>query len=381
MLVIARDIKGRRHEIVKAFTACLLSFVIVVFFCGCAKEKEEEVTFADANLESAVRDATGKPEGPILKPDLERLGELAVTGRKITDLRGIERCTSLRGLELWENRISDITPLSKLTNLDSLTLQGNQLTDISPVSKLTKLVRLQLGFNKISDISPVSTISSLLVLKLEVNRISDLSPLRTLGKLQWLEVGYNRISDVGPLSGLARLQVLSLYNNQIREISPLSKLTMLKALALDDNHISDISALAKLKRLAVVYLENNRIKDISPLELLADIGERAPMGRKIKHRGRVFTVHLGLSNNRITEISPLVRNSGIGQGDGVDLRGNPLSDDSINKLIPQLEQRGVRVLYDKPEGAERNESQGGESGEFESEIQGIPQGNEAGCVF
>jgi len=47
--------------------------------------------------------------------------------------------------------------------------------------------------------------------------------------------------------------------------------------------------------------------------------------------------------------SPLINNSGIGEGDGVDLRGNRLSDRSINILIPELEQRGVKVLYDKPE--------------------------------
>lgn len=34
-----------------------------------------------------------------------------------------------------------------------------------------------------------------------------------------------------------------------------------------------------------------------------------------------------------------------GQGDAVDLRGNPLSSASINILIPQLEARGVDVRH------------------------------------
>jgi hypothetical protein len=49
--------------------------------------------------------------------------------------------------------------------------------------------------------------------------------------------------------------------------------------------------------------------------------------------------------NNISDISPLVENSGISAGDFVGLSGNPLSTDSINVYIPQLEARGVIVDY------------------------------------
>jgi hypothetical protein len=42
---------------------------------------------------------------------------------------------------------------------------------------------------------------------------------------------------------------------------------------------------------------------------------------------------------------PLVENAGLGTGDTVDLELNPLSSDSITIYIPQLEARGVTVLY------------------------------------
>jgi len=41
----------------------------------------------------------------------------------------------------------------------------------------------------------------------------------------------------------------------------------------------------------------------------------------------------------------LVQNEGLGTGDTVDLRVNPLSSDSINIYIPQLQARGVTVNY------------------------------------
>jgi len=41
----------------------------------------------------------------------------------------------------------------------------------------------------------------------------------------------------------------------------------------------------------------------------------------------------------------LVHNEGLATGDRVDLRRNPLSSDSVNIYIPQLQARGVTVDY------------------------------------
>jgi hypothetical protein len=54
---------------------------------------------------------------------------------------------------------------------------------------------------------------------------------------------------------------------------------------------------------------------------------------------------LGLMQNPISDISPLVDNLGLGEGDTVILVNNPLSEESINTYIPELEARGVTVEY------------------------------------
>jgi len=41
-----------------------------------------------------------------------------------------------------------------------------------------------------------------------------------------------------------------------------------------------------------------------------------------------------------------VANVGLGEGDEIYLQGNPLSADSLNIYIPQLQARGVTVFYD-----------------------------------
>ena len=186
------------------------------------------VDFADPNLEAAVRETIGKPEGSIYPSDLAGLRVLDAADRNIIDLTGLECCFNLTELELDDNEIGDITPLSYLTNLELLNLNGNQVDDISALSNLTNLSYLYLA----------------------------------------------------------------------------------------DNEIGDITSLSNL-----VNLGKHTFFTIPP------------------------SVDLDLSHNQISDITPLVGNVGLGEGDEVDLQGNPLSTESVNTLIPQLEARGVTIDY------------------------------------
>jgi len=284
------------------------------FNCHCGQSvaislaADEVVTFPDPNLETAIREAINKPTGDIYQSDLDGLTSLSATSRNIVNLSGLEHCTSLTYLRLDYNQISDISSLSSLTSLTYLDLGANQISDITSISSLTSLAALFLYNNQISDISSLSSITS----------------------LTQLYLGDNQISDIRPVSSLTSLFDLHLYNNQISDISSLSSLTNLNSLSLDENQISDISSLSSLTRLAYLRLSYNQISDISSLSRLTNLGD------------------LSLSYNQISDIKPLVDNSGLGGGDVVDLRSNPLSAISLNTYIPQLEARGVNVLYDIP---------------------------------
>ena len=99
-------------------------------------------------------------------------------------------------------------------------------------------------------------------------------------------------------------------------------------MGLSYNSISDISPIAELTNLEALYLGNNPISDISPLAGLNELRE------------------LSLDNNSISDLSPLMANVGLGHGDFVEVRGNPLRAPSINTHIPALQSRGVSVEFD-----------------------------------
>ena len=62
--------------------------------------------------------------------------------------------------------------------------------------------------------------------------------------------------------------------------------------------------------------------------------------------GATNLTRLDLEGNSISDISPLVSNTGLGSGDSVYVRGNPLSIASVQTHIPALKSRGVRVDFD-----------------------------------
>jgi internalin A len=217
----------------------LVTASLIVGMVGCGEPAPSAVTFIDPNLEAVIREAIAIPGGLLYPSDLDELTYLDARVKNISDLTGLEFCTSLTELNLWINQISDISPLTNLTSLQKLYLWSNQIRDISPLADLTNLQQLYL----------------------------------------WI----NQIRDISPLANLTNLTLLDLADNQISDISPLTNLTSLQKLALADNQISDIS--------------------------------------------------------------PLVQNEGLGTGDHIDLRSNPLSSDSINIYIPQLEARGITINY------------------------------------
>jgi internalin A len=387
---------------------------------GCAGA--EGLTFPDPNLEAAIRETIGKPEGDICQSDLagltylydngglcihdltgleqcvnltrlnlgnshirditpisnlKALSDLWICCTEIRDLTPLENITSLKKLTLAHTAIGDLSPLSNLTNLQYLDLLDNHIWDISALSNLTGLTYLRLSKNNISDIAPLSNLTSLTTLDIEDNRISDITTLANLTSLTSLYLSNNQIRDIGPLANLTSLTYLDLSNNRIVNINPLANLTSLTNLYLSSNRIDDINPLANLTNLTRLSLSNNQISDITSLcnltsmvvlslsdndiedisglsnltklQMLSlrdnQISDITPLANLTGLGGVDWLAgSIDLSGNQISDIWPLVANLGI-SGDTVDLRYNPLSPDSINVYIPQLEARGVEVLW------------------------------------
>ena len=136
------------------------------------------------------------------------------------------------------------------------------------------------------------------------------------------------ISNLTGLEFATNLTTLHLHNNHITDISPLSSLTELRGLYLDNSNIADISALSGLIHLRALGLGGNGISNIAALSGLANL------------------TRLRLGHNHISDLSPLVANTGLGSGDTVNVKGNPLSYLSIHTHLPVLQSRGVTIEFD-----------------------------------
>ena len=208
-----------------------------------------------------------------------------------------------------------ITP-SEMTTLTDLSARNANIRDLTGLEHATHLTALSLSGESINN----DFINS--------NSVSDLSPLAGLTDLTFLDLWGNAITEISSLAGLTSLTVLWLDNNAISDISSLSGLTNLTELGLWQNSITDLSGVADLTNLRFLRVSSNSITKIASLAFLTNL------------------TRLELWDNHITDLSPLVANTGLGSGDTVNVRGNPLSYQSIHTHIPTLQSRGVTVEFD-----------------------------------
>ena len=246
------------------------------------------VSIPDANFEAAVKSRMGKSENnPIYLHEMAALTRLLISGHNIRSLEGLQYAENLTNLGVGYNSICDLSPLSDLTELEQLWINSNPIN-----------------------------------LDLQISALEDL-PLKNL-HLQGLYT-----EDLSIIAGFTGLEALYLGFSELPDLSPLGNLVNLKTLYITLAGVSDISALSSLAELIFLSLESNQISDLSALSNLQDLS------------------NLSLRYNNVTDISPLVSNSGLGSGDQIDLRDNPLDSFSTGSYIPQLLARGANVLFDE----------------------------------
>ncbi|KHD35198.1 hypothetical protein NL50_14025 [Clostridium acetobutylicum] len=197
-----------------------------------------EVTFADKNLDSAVRAVLNKPTGTLYKSDVLQIQSIDLTGKGLRSLNGIENLTNLQTLYLANNYIIDIAPLKNLTNLNTLVLDDNSVSDLSPLSSLNNLKSLSLPQNNFSDITPLKNLINLNHLDFSYNNVIDIAPLKNLTNLVTLLASYNNINDISVITNVGKLQILGLNSNKINNLTPLNTLTNLNTLYISNNLVT-----------------------------------------------------------------------------------------------------------------------------------------------
>lgn len=168
----------------------------------------DPIIFADSNLESAIREAIGQPEGEILKYYVSDIRTLNIPNKGIENLEGMQHFEQLTWLDLTNNMVEDITPIIYLEHLGHLCLDGNLVYNVDVLEGCIWISELGLSKNYIEDISSLSNLKNLTWLDLNGNKIVDVSPLSGLPKLQWLNIAGNKASDISSLANCPRIEEL-----------------------------------------------------------------------------------------------------------------------------------------------------------------------------
>ena len=311
------------------------------------------ITASNNVLIVEARDSNGRVlEGvPVTFTVTSGGGTLSVTSA-ITDGKGRAQST----LTLGSDGDTNIVRASVEGISESVTFSDVQAN--IPNFNLRAAIEEALGKKEGVPIAP-GEMAVLTRLEVPNANISDLTGLEFATNLTYLDLGYvtegrrinsNSASNLSPLSGLTKLIRLNLWGNGISDISPLERLTNLTQLDLSDNSISDISPVAELTNLTHLDLDGNPLSDISAVTGLTNLTFldiwRTPISDISPVAGLTNLTTLGLGSNSISDLTPLIANTGLGSGDKVYVRGNPLSYQSIHTHIPTLQSRGVTVEFD-----------------------------------
>lgn len=219
----------------------------------------------DPTLAEVVSRLVGLPAVEVTATHLASIETLTVPPQaepKVSALKGLEGCTTLRTLILQEQAVRDLAPLRSLSSLTGLNLEGNGIADIDPLGSCTGLVWLHLGRNEIADIAPLGEMTSLELLNLQNNAIASVVPLAGCSALADLNLRNNQLTSLEGLGQLKELKQVLLGGNPLTSLKPLIDnpgFTLNDRLVLDSTQAEtlekDVQAL-KTKGVMIVIIDN-----------------------------------------------------------------------------------------------------------------------------
>jgi hypothetical protein len=268
-------------------------------YCKTVSKKivieNSDIEFNDPVLEKRIRLILNKPTGPITKSLAKTITTLVLLRpvndtTNINNIEALKYFSSLKELDLSNNKVADLTSISELTSLENLNLYNNGVIDLSPLEKLTNLKELNLWHNQITDVGQLSKLTKMENLNMGANWINDISPIKGITTITSLWLNANAYTvDTVTIKSLSNLTTLAVTGCKLNSIHFVRDLTNLVDLLFESNYISDISALKNLSKLRTLYCSYNNIKDFKVLENLY-------MNGCFKLPAR-FTYHINITNN------------------------------------------------------------------------------------
>ncbi|MFX0098787.1 MAG: leucine-rich repeat domain-containing protein [Candidatus Hodarchaeota archaeon] len=149
--------------------------------------------------------------------------------KEISEIKGLDKLTSLAELNLNKNLIEKIEDLSMIPDLESVILSNNVITEINNLDKLISLKELDLSGNQIEKIEGIENLKELKKLNLSHNKIEEIENLEHLTNLVELNLKGNKIDDelIDDLGGMDKhgnVKKPAEYVNYCRSLLELKKM-------------------------------------------------------------------------------------------------------------------------------------------------------------
>ena len=157
---------------------------------------------------------------------------------------GIEGSTSLRHINLANNKISKISGLDRMNQLTKLELNSNQIETIEGLENCKLLQHLNLGRNNIKQIQRLQSHQMLTELILYSNQIDCIPKSFSLPILKLLKLSMNKITTFR-IGYCPFLETIDVKDNLISHIEPLTSCVTLKSLDISFNQLQSIVAILR----------------------------------------------------------------------------------------------------------------------------------------
>ena len=163
--------------------------------------------FPDANFRSYMRGLYDRQY--LTKSELQNLTTLNVSGKSISNMKGVEKLTYLKTLYCYSNSISSLD-LSSNTALTYLSCYSNAMTSLN-VNNCTNLTYLDCAPNSLTSLN-ISNLSKLKTLYCYENRLTSLSLPASSSALETINCNSNNFTSLS-ITNYPNLTTLNASNN------------------------------------------------------------------------------------------------------------------------------------------------------------------------
>ena len=357
----------RRITMLLAIMMLVMNLIVSPVWAEPGVVAINELNFPDKNFRKYVSKFNTNGDDALSQDELNAVTEIDVMDKGITNLKGIERFTSLKKLDCGENRLTALD-ISKNINLETLYCNRNQLTTLD-LSKNTNLEILNCGENRLTALdltkntklrylncyaNPLGALdlsknTELTDINCAVNHLTTLdlshntkltdidcnqNQLTTLDlshntKLEDLRCQGNKLEALD-LTNNTKLRSLYCFINQLTKLD-LSKNTELTLIECQENQLTTLD-LSKNTELTYLECQQNHLTNLD-----LSHNSRVDMFSEFSGFGQVYNIKVSDSTLKfdLRSLPGKFNPSNASEWDGGDVEGNNLilDDDKPTTVI------------------------------------------------